>query len=130
MPPQTSPDLGLFVVVSGGGWVHVGDERSVINHGEAVEWPPGVPHGAWTDGSPMRAILVEVADATIDGGQAVVVAREAPGADLRGHGQEARPERPPAMLWSEQRRSCGARTPGPARPRPGGARPAPKGEPW
>jgi quercetin dioxygenase-like cupin family protein len=68
MPPQISPELSLFVVVSGGGWVQVGDERSVINHGEAVEWPPGVAHGAWTDGSPMRAILVEVADATIEGG--------------------------------------------------------------
>jgi hypothetical protein len=46
----------------------VGDERSVINHGEAVEWPPGVAHGAWTDGTPMRAILIEVADMAIDGG--------------------------------------------------------------
>ncbi len=67
MPPQASPDLGLFVVVSGGGWVQVGDERSVIHHGEAVAWPSGVAHGAWTDGSPMRAILVEVADDTIEG---------------------------------------------------------------
>ena len=49
--PQTSPDLGLFIVVAGGGWVQVGDERAAINHGEAIEWPPGVAHGAWTDGS-------------------------------------------------------------------------------
>jgi len=62
MAPQTSPDLGLLIVVAGGGWVQVGDERSAINHGEAVEWPPGLTHGAWTDGSTMRAILVEVAD--------------------------------------------------------------------
>jgi quercetin dioxygenase-like cupin family protein len=61
MPPQSSPDLGLLIIVSGGGWVQVGEDRSVINHGEAVVWPPGVPHGAWTDGSPMRALLVEVA---------------------------------------------------------------------
>jgi quercetin dioxygenase-like cupin family protein len=67
MPPQTSPDLGLFIVVSGGGWIQIGDERSVINHGEAVVWPPGMGHGAWTDGSPMRAILVEVADPDIAG---------------------------------------------------------------
>jgi quercetin dioxygenase-like cupin family protein len=66
MPPHISPDIGLFIVVSGGGWVQVGEERSVINHGEAVEWPPGVPHGAWTEGVPMRAILVEVADPAID----------------------------------------------------------------
>ena len=64
--PQTSPDLGLFIVVAGGGWVQVGDERATINHGEAVEWPPGVAHGAWTDGSHMRAILVEVPDSTIE----------------------------------------------------------------
>ena len=65
--PQTSPDMGLFIVVAGGGWVQVGEERTTINHGEAVEWPPGVAHGAWTDGSTMRAILVEVPDEAIEG---------------------------------------------------------------
>jgi quercetin dioxygenase-like cupin family protein len=63
--PQTSPDAGLFIVVSGGGWVQVGEERSAINHGEAVEWPAGVAHAAWTDGSEMRALLVEVPDQAI-----------------------------------------------------------------
>jgi len=64
--PQTSPDQGLFIVVAGGGWVQVGEERSTINHGEAVEWPPGVTHGAWTDGTTMRALLVEVPDLAIE----------------------------------------------------------------
>jgi mannose-6-phosphate isomerase-like protein (cupin superfamily) len=64
--PQTSPDLGLFIIVSGGGWVQVGNERTAVNHGEAVEWPPGISHGAWTDGSPMRVILVEVPDHAIE----------------------------------------------------------------
>lgn len=64
--PQTSPDHSLFIVVSGGGWVQVGEERTAINHGEAVEWPPGVAHGAWTDGTTMRAILVEVPDVALD----------------------------------------------------------------
>jgi len=68
--PQTSPDLGLFIVVAGGGWVQIGEERTSIDHGEAVEWPPGVAHGVWTDGSTMRAILVEVPDVAIDGGTA------------------------------------------------------------
>ncbi len=68
--PQTSPDLSLFIVVSGGGWVQVGEERSSIDHGEAVEWPPGVAHGVWTDGSTMRALLVEVPDATLEGSSA------------------------------------------------------------
>ena len=65
--PQTSPDRGLLIVVAGGGWVQVGDERSTIDHGEAVELPPGVTHGAWTDGSTMRAILVEVPDGVVAG---------------------------------------------------------------
>ncbi|MEA2026327.1 MAG: hypothetical protein U9O18_06520 [Chloroflexota bacterium] len=60
------PIAGLFIVVAGGGWIQVGEERSAINHGEAVEWPPGIAHGAWTDGSTMRVILVEVPDAAID----------------------------------------------------------------
>lgn len=64
--PQTSPDAGLFIVVSGGGWVQVGEERAAINHGEAVEWPPGVAHAAWTEGSQMRALLVEVPDQAIE----------------------------------------------------------------
>jgi quercetin dioxygenase-like cupin family protein len=62
LPPQSSPQHGLFIVVSGGGWVQVGEERTALNHGEAVEWPPLVAHGAWTDGTHMRAILVEVPD--------------------------------------------------------------------
>jgi mannose-6-phosphate isomerase-like protein (cupin superfamily) len=63
--PQTSPDLGVLIVVSGGGWVQVGEERTAINHGEAVEWPPGVTHGAWTDGTEMRAILIELPDTAL-----------------------------------------------------------------
>jgi quercetin dioxygenase-like cupin family protein len=65
--PQSSPDHGLFIVVAGGGWVQVDDERAAINHGEAVEWPPGLRHAAWTDGSTMRAILVEVPDTAVEG---------------------------------------------------------------
>ena len=62
LPPQTSPHVSLFVVVSGGGWVQVGDERLAIHHGEAVTWPADLSHGAWTDGSEMRALLVELAE--------------------------------------------------------------------
>lgn len=60
--PHSNPNTTLFIVVSGGGWVQVGDERVPINHGEAVVWPAGVDHGAWTDGSEMRAIIVELSD--------------------------------------------------------------------
>jgi len=58
--PHANPNTTLFVVVSGGGWVQVGEERSRITHGEAVVWPAGVAHGAWTDGSEMRAIVIEL----------------------------------------------------------------------
>jgi quercetin dioxygenase-like cupin family protein len=60
---HTNPNTTLFVVVSGGGWVQVGDERGRIAHGEAVLWPAGVAHGAWTDGSEMRAIVIELPQA-------------------------------------------------------------------
>lgn len=66
LAPETSPHQGLFIVVAGGGWVQVGEERTTVSHGEAVEWPPGVAHGAWTDGSTMRALLVEVPEPAIE----------------------------------------------------------------
>jgi quercetin dioxygenase-like cupin family protein len=68
--PQTSPHLGLLIVVAGGGWVQVGDETAPVHHGEAVEWPPGVTHGAWTDGTTMRAILVELPETVIEAAHA------------------------------------------------------------
>ena len=58
--PHDNPNTTLFIVVSGGGFVQVGEERTRINHGEAVVWPAGVLHGAYTDGSEMRAIIVEL----------------------------------------------------------------------
>jgi quercetin dioxygenase-like cupin family protein len=72
--PHDNPNTTLFIVVSGGGFVQVGDERTRINHGEAVVWPAGVPHGAYTDGSEMRAILVEFSGANDE--PAVVLAIE------------------------------------------------------
>jgi quercetin dioxygenase-like cupin family protein len=74
--PLTSDGLGLFIVVSGGGWVQVGEERVSIRHGEAVEWPPGVVHAAWTDGSDMRAILVELPDSAVGVGHVRVTEGE------------------------------------------------------
>ncbi|HEX5828588.1 MAG TPA: hypothetical protein VFY23_13770, partial [Candidatus Limnocylindrales bacterium] len=50
-----------FLVIEGGGWVGVGEERTRVVAGEAVVWPPDVLHAAWTDGVPMRAIVVEFA---------------------------------------------------------------------
>jgi quercetin dioxygenase-like cupin family protein len=59
--PHANPtNTALFIVISGAGYVQVGDERSRVNHGEAVVWPPAIPHGAYTDGTEMRAIVVEL----------------------------------------------------------------------
>jgi quercetin dioxygenase-like cupin family protein len=65
--PHANPNTTLFIVVSGGGVVRVGDEQVPINHGEAVVWPPDVLHGAYTDGVEMRAILVELKDSPASG---------------------------------------------------------------
>jgi mannose-6-phosphate isomerase-like protein (cupin superfamily) len=57
--PHANPNASWFVVIEGGGFVRVGDEQSRVAAGEAVFWPPAVPHAAWTDQGHMRAILVE-----------------------------------------------------------------------
>jgi len=63
--PHTNPNWACFLVIEGGGWVGVGDERTRVTAGEAVVWPPDVIHAAWTDGSPMRAIVVEFSGAPL-----------------------------------------------------------------
>jgi quercetin dioxygenase-like cupin family protein len=60
MTPHSNPNTTYFVVIEGGGWVGVGDERTRIQAGEASVWPANVLHSAWTDGFPMRAIVVEL----------------------------------------------------------------------
>jgi len=60
--PHSNPRTTLFLVIEGGGWVGVGEERTRVTAGEAVVWPPDVLHAAWTDGVPMRAIVVELAE--------------------------------------------------------------------
>jgi mannose-6-phosphate isomerase-like protein (cupin superfamily) len=57
--PHSNPNATWFVVIEGGGFVRVGDEQSRVAAGEAVLWPPGVLHAAWTDQGQMRAIVVE-----------------------------------------------------------------------
>ena len=57
--PHTSPNSTLFIVIEGGGWVGVGDERTRIAAGDAAVWPADVPHAAWTEHSEMRAFIVE-----------------------------------------------------------------------
>jgi quercetin dioxygenase-like cupin family protein len=61
LEPHTNPRTAWFVVIEGGGFVRVGDDEARIAAGEAVHWPAGVIHTAWTDQSQMRAIVVEFA---------------------------------------------------------------------
>jgi quercetin dioxygenase-like cupin family protein len=60
--PHSNPNWTYFLVIEGGGWVGVGEERTRIQAGEAAVWPPDVLHAAWTDGAPMRAIVVELTE--------------------------------------------------------------------
>ena len=62
MAPHSNPRWTCFLVIEGGGWTGVGDERTRVLAGEAVIWPPDVLHAAWTEGTPMRAIVVELAE--------------------------------------------------------------------
>ncbi len=78
--PHSNPNTTYFIVVEGGGWVGVGDERTRIAAGEAAHWPPDVIHSAWTEHSEMRAFVVELAGAD-DGGAVLGHARDIASAD-------------------------------------------------
>ena len=59
--PHSNPNTTWFIVIEGGGWVVVDGEPLRVAAGEAVLWPPDVPHGAWADHGHMRAFVVEFA---------------------------------------------------------------------
>jgi quercetin dioxygenase-like cupin family protein len=59
--PHVNPNTTWFLVIEGGGFVRVADDTVRVFAGEAVLWPAGVVHGASTDLSEMRAIVVELA---------------------------------------------------------------------
>lgn len=73
--PHSNPNTTWFIVVEGGGWVGVGDERTRIAAGEAALWPANEIHSAWTEHSEMRAFVVELAGAD-DGGAVLGRAHE------------------------------------------------------
>jgi quercetin dioxygenase-like cupin family protein len=96
--PHANPNWTYFIVIEGGGWVGVGEERTRVQAGEAVVWPPDVLHAAWTDGAPMRAIVVELtepppalASGVVDGVARVL----GPGHVAKGEGRLA--PRPPSV---------------------------------
>ncbi len=114
--PHTNPNTTYFVVVSGGGFVQVADERARVGHGEAVLWPAGELHGAWTEGTEMRALVVEFSGAAdamgelVGGVQARLLHPASPGAAKapdgveRGRGSLAEP---PAPASNERDESSG-----------------------
>jgi quercetin dioxygenase-like cupin family protein len=57
--PHANPNTTYFIVIEGGGWTAVGDERIRVAAGEAVVWPADIEHSAWTEFSEMRAFVVE-----------------------------------------------------------------------
>ncbi|MBA2380851.1 MAG: cupin domain-containing protein [Chloroflexi bacterium] len=98
--PHTNPNTTWFIVIEGGGWVVVDDEPLRVAAGEAVLWPPDVPHGAWADRGHMRAFVVELAgpdDAMFRGileGRAAAIV-PGPKVVSRGEGTLTGPEHPP-----------------------------------
>ena len=89
--PHASPNTTYFIVIEGGGWVGVGDERTRVAAGEAVLWPADIPHAAWTEHSEMRALIVELDGAddrdSVQGRARIAGPGEAPVS--RGSGQLA-----------------------------------------
>jgi len=81
--PHANPNTTWFVVIEGGGWVGIGDERARVAAGEAVLWPADITHAAWTEHSEMRAFIVEFAgpddQAVLDGRALALAAGRAPG---------------------------------------------------
>ena len=101
---HANPNTTWFVVIEGGGWVEVGGERARVAPGEAVRWPAGIPHAAWTDLAEMRAFAIEFAgpdDAALRGildGTSLALGSGLPGDPAtgaapveRGEGELARP---------------------------------------
>jgi quercetin dioxygenase-like cupin family protein len=99
--PHSNPNTTYFIVIEGGGWVAVGGERVRVAAGEAIVWPPGIDHAAWTDHSEMRAFVVEFSgpdDAVARGILEGSVRRLAPGEGSgveRGQGSLVPPRRAP-----------------------------------
>ena len=96
MAPHSNPNLSYFVVIEGGGCVQGGDERARVAAGEAVVWPPNVDHAAWTEQTPMRALVVEFAVdgpglLMLEGGAVELAVEPAEGSNARRSRPEGKP---------------------------------------
>jgi quercetin dioxygenase-like cupin family protein len=85
--PHSNANLAYLLVIEGGGFVQVGDEKARVAAGEAVVWPPDVDHAVWTELTPLRAVVVEFA---VDPADAAVELIEPAGAvpDAGGPAEE------------------------------------------
>jgi len=96
--PHTNSNLTYLLVIEGGGFVQVGEERTRVAAGEAVVWPPDVVHAAWTELTPMRAIVVEFA-APSDAATGLAPAEgEPPASQKRGLAAEGSLAPAPAVM--------------------------------
>jgi quercetin dioxygenase-like cupin family protein len=130
--PHSNPNLAYFLVIEGGGFVQVGDERARVAAGEAVVWPPDVVHSAWTEQTPMRAIVVEFAPAADDADPPLIDAGTIEPANGRpdAPAEAAAPAKSaaPAQPAVDSIRAEGELAPKPVVPPPD--RESPEGEPW
>lgn len=56
-----APDDILFLIIAGKGWVRVGGSDGLpveVQAGDAVRWPAGILHKAWTTDTPMQALTL------------------------------------------------------------------------
>ena len=90
--PHSNPNSAWFIVIEGGGWVLVGDEKARIAAGEAAVWPADELHAAWTEHGQMRAFVVELAGADDSEVRGI----------LEGIADEARPGLPAAAVAAGQ----------------------------
>ena len=98
--PHSNPNTTWFIVIEGGGWVVVDGEPLRVAAGEAVLWPPDVPHGAWADHGHMRAFVVELAGPDDESFRGILEGRAVeigPGIRVvsRGEGVLRGPDHPP-----------------------------------
>jgi quercetin dioxygenase-like cupin family protein len=102
--PHSNPNTTWFVVIEGGGWVAVGEDQARVHAGEAVLWPAGIPHTAWTDVTEMRAIVVEFAGADDSGFDDLIEGTARPAVDApvaKAIGGLAEHSRPPSATIHE-----------------------------
>ena len=97
--PHSNPNSAWFIVIEGGGWVLVGDEKTRIAAGEAAVWPADEVHAAWTEHGQMRAFVVELAgadDSQVQGILDGLAVASGPGlpAVAAGQGALVEPDRP------------------------------------